>query len=45
MDAFSLGVIVADHGELISHIVVDYIKGLPVEVVDGEPPGRLILVD
>ena len=44
VDAFSFGRIVADHGQLISHCVVEYIKGYPVEVVEGEPPGRLVLL-
>ena len=44
VEAFALGRVVADHQQLISHCVVDYLREC-VDVIDGDAPGRLVLVN
>jgi hypothetical protein len=43
VDAFTAQEIVADHKELISDCVVEYLRTC-IEALDGEPPGRFICV-
>ena len=43
VDAFTTQEVIADHKELISDCVVEYLRTC-VESLDGEPPGRFVNV-